>query len=119
MELHCVEIDQRLKGKLWVCNVEFSVDLLLDLLPMVLFEGVITEGNDNGHGTFEGVNLLFESSLDGIVVQVLLKSYTNLGIVVSLLCNFFGLDVIELSLDPDFLELLPLLEGAPHNTTEL
>jgi hypothetical protein len=57
--------------------------------------------------------------LDGVVVQVLLKSYTNLGIVVSLLCNFFGLDVVELSLDPDFLELLPLLEGAPHNTTEL
>jgi hypothetical protein len=63
--------------------------------------------------------LLLESSLDGVVVQVLLKSNANLGVVVSLLCNFFGLDVVKLSLDPDFLELLPLLEGAPHNATEL
>lgn len=119
MELHCIEIDQRLKGEFWVWNIEFSVDLLVDLLPMMICEGVITEVNDNGHGTLEGVYLLFESSLDGIVVQVLLKSYTNLGIVVSLLSNFFGLDFVELSLDPDFLELLPLLEGAPHNTAEL
>ena len=119
MILHGVEIDQGLKGELWVRYVEFSVDLLLDLLPMVLFEGVVTKGNHNGHGTFEGVNLVLESSLDGVIVEVLLESYTNLGIVVSLLCNFFGLDVVELSLDPDFLELLPLLEGAPHNTAEL
>lgn len=86
---------------------------------MLLSEGVVTEGDDDGHGTLEGVNLLLESSLDGVVVQVLLKSNANLGIVVSLLCNFFGLDVVKLSLDPDFLELLPLLEGAPHNATEL
>ena len=86
---------------------------------MLLSEGVVTEGDDDGHGTLEGVNLLLKSSLDGVVVQVLLKSNANLGIVVSLLCNFFGLDVVKLSLDPDFLELLPLLEGAPHNATEL
>jgi len=86
---------------------------------MLLSEGVVTEGDDDGHGTLEGVNLLLESSLDGVVVQVFLKSNANLGIVVSLLCNFFGLDVVKLSLDPDFLELLPLLEGAPHYATEL
>jgi hypothetical protein len=86
---------------------------------MLLSEGVVTEGDDDGHGTLEGVNLLLESSLDGVVVQVFLKSNANLGVVVSLLCNFFGLDVVKLSLDPDFLELLPLLEGAPHYATEL
>jgi hypothetical protein len=86
---------------------------------MLLFESVVTECDDDGHGTLEGVHLLLESSLDGVVVQVLLKSNANLGVVVSLLCNFFGLDVVKLSLDPDFLELLPLLEGAPHNATEL
>lgn len=86
---------------------------------MLLSESVVTEGDDDGHGTLESVHLLLESSLDGVVVQVFLKSNANLGVVVSLLCNFFGLDVVKLSLDPDFLELLPLLEGAPHYATEL
>jgi len=85
---------------------------------MVLLQGVITEGSHNWHRTLESINHFFKLSLNGIVLEVLLESEANLGIVVSLSRDFLGLNVVELRLDPDLLQLFPLLEGAPHHATK-
>jgi hypothetical protein len=117
--LNGIEINERLQSEVRVRDTEVSVDLLLNLFPMMLFESIISKSHDNRHSTFECVYLVLESSLNGVVIKVLFKSDTYLGVVISLLSDFFCLNIVELSLDPDFLELLPLLEGAPHNATEL
>jgi hypothetical protein len=118
LELHSIQVDQRLEGELGISDVKVTVYQVLYFFPMVLLQGVITEGSHNWHRTLESINHFFKPSLNGIVLEVFLKSEANLGIVVSLSRDFLGLNVVELRLDPDLLQFFPLLEGAPHHATK-
>ena len=119
LELHCIQVDQRLQGELGVSDVEVTVYQVLDFFPMVLLQGLVTEGYHNRHRSLESIDHIFKLSLNGIILEVLLKSKAYLGIVVGLSRDFFSLNIVELSLDPDLLQLLPLLERAPHHAAEV
>jgi len=85
---------------------------------MGVLQVVVSKSDDDRHGALEGVDEVLEFLLDGIFVEVLLETHADLGEVVCLLGDLFGLDGVELSLDPYLLELLPLIEGAPHQASE-
>jgi hypothetical protein len=85
----------------------------------MFFKGIVTKSNHNRHSSFESINLVLKSSLNGIIFEILFKPNADFCVVISFLGDFFSLNIVELSLNPYFLELLPLLEGAPHNATEL
>lgn len=55
LELDCVEVDQRLKGELGVRDVEVRVYQVLYFFPVVLLQVVVSQGDHNGHGAFEGL----------------------------------------------------------------
>lgn len=51
---------------------------------MVLLKSFITERNHNRHGTLESLYEFLKLSLDGVVLEILLKSKADLGIVIGL-----------------------------------
>jgi hypothetical protein len=110
LELHRVQVNQRLQGELRVCNVEVCVDEVLDFLPMRVLQVIVSQGNHDWHGTFEGVHELLQVLLNGILLEVLFKADANLGELVGFGGDLLSLNAVELSLDPLLLQVLPFLE---------
>ena len=110
LELDCIQINERLECELWVHNVKVCVDQVLNLLPVVLLQVVITKGHHNRHSTLEGVYKLLQFLLDWVLFEVLFKSQADLAVIIGLSRDFLCLDGVELGLNPCLLQILPLIK---------
>ena len=76
---------------------------------MIIFEVVISEGNNHRHGSLEGVHQVLQLLSYGIRWQVLLHTVANLRKLVCLSLNVLSINIRKLLLNPCISLLLPLM----------